>query len=184
MSYAEHSGELVHEHEIILKVLEALENKVNESRRAKQIDMEFMRGLLEFSRLFIDRCHHGKEEKCLFPCLERRGIPREGGPIGVMLQEHEMGRAIVRRINALLDKYEQSSVSIDEVLDSCLEYIELLRQHIYKENNILFPMGDRVSMPDDIAETLRCYAEREAELGGGEHQRLEKLAESLASRRR
>ena len=51
---------------------------------------------VDFFQGFTDGCHHAKEEEKLFPAMEKRGVPREGGPIGVMLAEHEQGRAYVR----------------------------------------------------------------------------------------
>ena len=173
------SEALVKEHEVILKALDALEKEVSRAEERGEINVEILRKLLEFSKVFIDRCHHGKEEKCLFPCLEKRGIPREGGPIGVMLQEHEMGRALVRRISEKLNEYQQRKTNIKEILTTCIEYIELLRQHIYKENNILFPMGDNIVTKEDIQETTRCYEEKENEIGHETHHKMEKLAEEL-----
>ena len=172
---------LVKEHETILKVIDALDRKIEEFREGNLIDVGFLRSLLEFSRVFIDKCHHGKEELCLFPCLERRGIPRENGPIGVMLMEHEMGRSLVRQINERLDSYvsRHSKTDFERILNLCSEYIELLRQHIYKENNILFPMGDGVIDEDDERRNIECYEKREHELGEETHHRMEQLAERL-----
>jgi len=171
---------LVRDHEVILKALDGLERMVRESEAAGKItSAETLQSILEFSRIFIDRCHHGKEEKCLFPCLERGGIPREGGPIGVMLMEHEMGRGLVKRISTSLDKHMKGEASLRDVLDPCRDYIELLRQHIYKENNILFPMGEQVVSREDKEDTLKCYEEKEEEIGHEEHERLERLAERI-----
>ena len=52
--------------------------------------------------MFADKCHHGKEEDVLFPELEKAGIARQGGPIGVMLHEHVSGREFIRRMSEAL----------------------------------------------------------------------------------
>ncbi len=173
---------LVKEHEVILKAIDALDKKVEDFRKTKTIDVEFLRNLLEFSRTFIDKCHHGKEEACLFPCLERKGIQRVGGPIGVMLMEHEMGRSLVRRIGEVLDRYaaHYDKTDFEEALNLCREYTELIRQHIYKENNILFPMGEGVIDEQDDKQNIECYDKKEREVGHEVHQRMEKLAEELS----
>ena len=93
---------LKNEHRLIEKVIGILEGMVCSSRKGEELSMERLKKILQFTRIFIDRCHHGKEESCLFPCLEKRGIPREGGPIGVMLQEHEMGRRLVQQIGQVI----------------------------------------------------------------------------------
>jgi len=41
-----------------------------------------------FLEVFVDKCHHGEEEKVLFPAMEEAGIPRQGVPIGVMIYEY------------------------------------------------------------------------------------------------
>ena len=170
---------LVKEHEIILRALEVLDKEVKRGRERKTINAELIGKIVEFSKIFIDRCHHGKEEKCLFPCLEMRGIPRENGPIGVMLMEHEMGRELVRKISTKLEMFKKGEVELEEIIDVCSEYIDLLRQHIFKENNILFPTGDEVVNEQDIEKTLKCYDGVENEVGRDQHARMEKLVEEV-----
>ena len=50
---------------------------------------------IEFLRLYADRCHHGKEEALLFRELEKKGMPRAGGPVGMMLMEYQAGRSLI-----------------------------------------------------------------------------------------
>ena len=45
-----------------------------------------------YFREYVDGCHNKKEENHLFPLIEQRGIPRSGGPLAVMLMEHEQNR--------------------------------------------------------------------------------------------
>lgn len=176
------TDELVQEHQIIIGVLTALDEVLQEVTRTRPIPVAFLKQLVSFSQGFIDRCHHGKEERCLFPCLVRRGMPREGGMIALMLQEHEAGRKLVRQISQALERYERGAAPADDVLDSCRQYADLLRQHITKENDLVFPAGEGVMISLDHAENLRCYEEREHELGRGEHQRLVRLAAEMSAR--
>jgi hemerythrin-like domain-containing protein len=171
--------ELVEEHRIILGVLDALEHALRAADAGGDVPVTFLRDLVAFSQAFVDRCHHGKEESCLFPCLQRRGIPREGGPIGVMLEEHELGRELVRQIAARLDRYAQGAVPAGAVLEPCRRYLHLLRAHIAKEHEVLFPMGEGVLQPHDDTATGACYDGVEHALGGGTHQALIRLAERL-----
>jgi len=173
------TAELVREHQVIERVLTSLDGRLRAAREAGTLDAAWLRTVVTFSRQFIDRCHHGKEEGCLFPCLERRGIPREGGPIGVMLREHQMGRELVRRITEALDGYARGTAPLEEVLVPGQAYVDLLRQHIVKENTILFPMADAVLETGDDDANLRCFGEREEEIGHGAHARLVRLAEEI-----
>ena len=94
------------EHRVIERVLDALQRltavPVNPS-------LEQWRKALEFFRHFADQCHHFKEEKVLFPALEEHGIPREGGPIGMMLAEHEEGRGHVRSMIDAMERVAQGN---------------------------------------------------------------------------
>ncbi len=176
------TDELRRDHRVIQGVLAALEGLVQAARRGAPPDAPSLRQALEFSRTFIDACHHRKEERCLFPCLERRGIPREGGPIGVMLAEHQQGRELVQRITAALDAFATTGMGVEGILALCEQYISLLRQHIFKEDNILFAMGDAVLTPADDGGTEACYQGAEADLPAGTHQSMERLATDLQAR--
>ncbi|MCS7172844.1 MAG: hemerythrin domain-containing protein [Armatimonadetes bacterium] len=171
--------ELIREHEVILGALEGLERHLRQAQGGGALQPGYVRDLVAFCQGFVDRCHHGKEEHCLFPCLERRGIPREGGPIGVMLMEHEMGRQLVRRIAEAVERYEGGQSTVEAVVELGWQYLELLRAHIAKENEILFPMGEAVLQVEDDGQVGRCYDGVEHVQGEGEHQRLTQLAERL-----
>lgn len=175
--------ELVEEHRVIERVLAALDRRLDDAERTGTIPVAFLRNLIAFSQAFVDRCHHAKEERCLFPCLESRGIPREGGPIGTMLQEHEMGRMLVRQIAEQLDRHEEGTAAPRDVLSACKAYLELLQQHILKENHALFPMGEQVMTASDDEQTTRCHEQRELETGHDERARLVRLAESISEDR-
>lgn len=97
---------------------------------------------------FADKCHHAKEEDLFFPLLKERGIPGEGGPIGVMLHGHDVGRESVRRMREAADG---ESLDAAEFSDAAKAFIPLLRQHIFKENNILFRMAANVLTAEEDA---------------------------------
>ncbi len=174
------TASLKRDHEVILRALARLEERVAEWRGTGTVDTAVLRRFLEFARTFVDRCHHGKEERCLFPCLERRGIPREGGPIGVMLYEHQLGRELVTRLDEglrALERGEEGAVSV--VISTCDEYVQLLRSHIAKENGVLFPMGESVARDEDVDDVGGCYEAVEGEVGHEVHEELERAAEEF-----
>lgn len=174
------TDELVHEHRTILRVLGALEGRIREGEETGRLPVGFLRDLLAFSQGFIDRCHHAKEEGCLFPCLDRRGIPVTRGLVEVLLEEHATGRRLVSRIGDLLDRYEAGGAAAGEVLDACRSYVDLLREHVMKEDDVLFPAGEAAMEPADQTAVSGCFADREKALGDDYHPRLHRLAEELA----
>ncbi|MEM2224611.1 MAG: hemerythrin domain-containing protein [Candidatus Caldarchaeum sp.] len=176
----EFTQSLVRDHETILKAVNRLEERVEIWRRLNTVDVDSVKRFIEFARFFTDRCHHGKEERCLFPCMERRGIPREGGPIGVMLYEHELGRQLIKSLEQSAESYSKTGKGLENLLSICEDYVSLIRQHIEKENNILFPMAESVASDEDRNSTTNCYEKVESvEVGDETHRRLEKLAEEI-----
>jgi hemerythrin-like domain-containing protein len=166
------------EHRVIERVLNALHRltavPVNPS-------LEQWRKALEFLRNFADQCHHFKEEKILFPALEEHGIPREGGPIGMMLAEHEEGRAHVR---SMIDAVEQvakgNGAASTTLLDHARAYVTLLREHIQKEDDILFRMADEVIPEEEQRRILKDFENHEAEeMGAGAHEKYLSIAREL-----
>lgn len=171
--------ELTAEHRVIEDVLAALDRVVTEAARTRVVPAAFLRDLVTFSRTFVDRCHHAKEERCFFPCLANRGVPADGGPIGVMLREHEEGRRLVAVIDDTLARAEDGRATLEEVLGACRDYVDLLRAHIAKETQILFPIGDAVTDEEDDAGVRRCFEDTDGAFGAGARDVLAQLAETL-----
>jgi hemerythrin-like domain-containing protein len=132
------------EHQLILRVLDVLQALV-EKGDTGDWDLDAMQECVEFFRLFADACHHGKEEDLLFPELESRGMPREGGPIAVMLFEHKQGRGFVAQMaKALEDARGGDTEALARLGNAARAYLQLLRAHIQKEDNVLFNMADQM----------------------------------------
>ncbi len=127
---------------------------------------------MDFIHTFADRCHHGKEQDTLFPLLGQRGIPTASGPMAVMLMEHEQGRRYVKDLSNAVKKYQLGEKDAKEgIVENAREYAKLLEQHIYKEDNILYPMGDRVLSSQDNQELLEKFDKIEKEIiGEGKHE--------------
>ncbi|HOX33646.1 MAG TPA: hemerythrin domain-containing protein, partial [Spirochaetales bacterium] len=132
--------DLRHEHEAILFTLGLLGKMRALAEAGKALDADDALALIAFLKEFADKCHHGKEEGILFPALERAGIANEGGPIGAMLREHELGRGHIRDMEAALRKEPADPAAFARAADA---YARLLSRHIEKENEVLFPMGER-----------------------------------------
>lgn len=173
--------ELKQEHEGILLMLRVLERVAAKIESGEKADADHLEKMVEFLRVFADRCHHGKEEDLLFPAMEKAGIPRERGPIGVMLMEHEEGRGYIRKMaDALARNKKGEPAALGDFAKAARQYLNLLTQHIQKENQVLFPMGDRV-LPKDVQAKLTEGFEKieEERIGKGTHERFHRLLEEL-----
>jgi len=133
------------QHVNILKVAHVLEQTIDAAATAASADFDAIDDCVRFIRLYADALHHGKEEDLLFPELESRGMPRQAGPIGVMLHEHELGRKFARTMAAELPAARGGDAAAWERLaDAGASYVNLIRDHILKENHVLFDMADRM----------------------------------------
>src|SRR5574341_154498 len=171
---------LKEEHALILQALDALERKIAQVESGAPADRVYFEKAVEFLRTFADKCHHGKEEHLLFKTMVERGFPREAGPIAVMLHEHDVGRTFIRGIADGAAALGKDEAAPKHIIESGRAYIQLLRGHIDKENNILFPMADQFMGPED-QERLSAEFERfEAEeTGAGVHEAMLRLLEEL-----
>lgn len=171
------------EHDAILEMLTVAERVGAQLEHGEPVPPATLSGILEFLRLFADTCHHGKEEDLLFPLLEKKGMPRQGGPIGVMLHEHDTGRALIRQMRDASEKYAQGDREAGTAFARATSgYIALLREHIYKENNILFMMAERMLSEDEQQELKREFDRVESEkLGSGTRERLLSLLQELSA---
>lgn len=178
------SAVLKSEHRVIERVLRVLETLVVRSEQGEGLEVESLKQCVEFFRLFADACHHAKEEDLLFPVLEERGIPRDGGPIGVMLYEHSQARMFTQQMGAALAAFENGDAGAEaRFRDTARQYLTLLTNHIYKEDNVLFNMGDHVMTEAD--QTLLCG--RFGEVGcrafeGKNREELTAIADELEAR--
>lgn len=169
------------EHLTILRVIEILGRLVTRSEQGKGFERLAFERCVEFFRLFADACHHAKEEDLLFPLLEARGIPREGGPIGVMLYEHGLARQYTKEMADALDALGDGEENAESRFHAAAyEYIDLLRNHIHKEDNVLFEMGDRVMSDDDQTTLCNRFCEASCQAFGGKtREELMQIADEL-----
>ncbi|MFY9111563.1 MAG: hemerythrin domain-containing protein, partial [Desulfomonilia bacterium] len=147
-----------------------------------KIDSALIEKMLDFFRNFTDKCHHAKEEKHLFPMLERRGVPRDKGPVGVMLAEHNEGRRLLSNISELLPAATNGdSDAVMSIAVDLAAYVTLLEKHIQKENEVLFQMADRVLTAEDQNHLEAAFARVEKEeTGEGIHEKYHALAHEIS----
>lgn len=129
------------DHDLIEKVVKSMEVTLQLLKNGKTIPGSILLPVIDFSKNFTDVCHHGKEEESLFPALEQAGMPRNMGPIAVMLMEHQVTRQIADRMEESAKEYLKTG-SPTNLASDIGEYIEHVSAHLWKENNRLFMMAE------------------------------------------
>lgn len=145
------------EHRVIWQALDLLEAAASRAAAGDPPPAGWWDDAVGWFRAFADRNHHAKEEDALFPALIKAGVPSGGGPVDVMLEEHARGRALVA---ALTEDPTRRA-------ETAREYVRLLREHIDKENGVLFPLADAVLDEQVVAGVARSFEQVEAEQGAG-----------------
>ena len=174
---------LMNEHRLIENVLGSLETCALEVEGGLALERAFVRDYAAFLRGFAYAWHHGKEEDILFRRMVERGFSAESGPVAVMLHEHRQGRALVGAIHGVGDGAgDVTPAETAAFLAGANGFIPLLRQHIQKEDNILYPMSERVLTPAEFETMLGDFETFEKKAGAdGTRDRLEALAGQLAA---
>ena len=144
------------EHRVILGALTTLERAAERLAAGHTLPEGWWDLTLEWLRAFADRNHHAKEEKLLFPAMVRAGVPAEDSPLSVMVEEHLQGRALIR---AMVSEDTAQRVA------TARQYVQLLRDHIAKEDGFVFPLADSVLDERAMAALGREFEAVEAEQG-------------------
>lgn len=168
---------LSQEHQTITSVLEVMAHEARQLHDGAAVRGAFWSPVLDFLEHYADRCHHAKEEQLLFVEMERAGLPRDHGPTACMRAEHESGRAARQQMLAALQANSGRQLAI-----AADGYTLLLREHIEKEDQVLFPLAKSMLDAAAVQRLASGFARVErADMGEGAHGRYEELARRLAA---
>lgn len=143
---------LMDEHRLFLRLLDALDRWADQLLAGRDVAHD-LAPFTEVLTDLVDAHHHGKEEDILFAAMVEAGFPSDGGPIAVMLHEHDVGRSHVRALRSLS---ALPSLPVGPTTNHARAFSELLRNHIQKEDNILYPMALRLLGPAMAEVGARC----------------------------
>jgi hemerythrin-like domain-containing protein len=159
---------LKREHEIVLRVLGRADREVAAIAETGTMDAAAVTSILLFLRDFLGNCHHVKEDHRLFPRVEETGMPIFEVPLAVLRREHDEGR---ERIGSLLRRIESGECQAEAIGEGLREYATLLRRHMAREEELLFPLAERSLTPMDLDELEREFRlVDEAKFGEAEYE--------------
>ncbi len=168
------------EHDAVLVVLDQLERALGAAEGGAPVPTDVFTDIGEFFTVFVDQCHHGKEESAVFERL--RGV--ESRRVTTSLtDEHHQGRALAAAYRAAVAGYVPGdAASVRQLAEAARAYDVMLRAHIEEENTDLFPLME-ASMAERDAEITAEFDRIELEeLGAGTHERLHAMIDTLPPR--
>lgn len=174
------TASLRRDHELIEKVIKAMESTIQLLSDGKQIPESILTPVIDFSKNFTDVCHHSKEENALFPALEQAGMPRNMGPIAMMLVDHERSRELGKKMEESAKEYINSG-DARNLINFMKQYVEHVTEHLWKENNRLFMMAEaRLQyVSERVDKELNIIEESKLKETGKTRDHYEKLVENL-----
>jgi len=144
------------EHKKILTVIDALLAECDALESGKAVDERFLKRVIGFVRDYADRFHHAKEEDILFVELCKDAVQMRCNPTRQMLYEHDLGRGFVKGIGEGLEEGDKG-----KIIKNSRGYAELLKEHIFKEDSILYPMADEALGKEAQGRMLEKFRETE-----------------------
>ena len=173
------SRQLMAEHEVILEVLRAAQAEADHIRQGFNMDENRVRDIVDFSRNFTDRCHHGKEERFYFPAAEVYAGQRLRPFLEELTAEHAYGRSIMDEIDYLLGNGADEAARL--IAERLSVYVSTMRRHIQRENQQLYQKSGAF-LPGTEERALLVGFDRleSVDLGVGFHERYHRLAETLS----
>ncbi|MHC1773982.1 MAG: hemerythrin domain-containing protein [Lentimicrobium sp.] len=155
---------LENDHEHILRLIGVMERITGSG----DPNVEHLETIVKVIREFADGLHHAKEEQLLFPLMVSKGFSKESGPVAVMLHEHVMGRNYVKVMTDHIEQFKQGkSEALSAIYSNMLAYAGLLKNHIGKENNVLFRMADNAFTAAEQELMLLDFAKVEDSMENG-----------------
>ena len=170
--------DLRHEHDAILSALDILDRIEAEARQGTVATGDIS-GFIDFLKEFVDKCHHGKEEGMLFPALATAGASEREMSVPALLSEHEEGRALIRA----MEEASHPMLRPEQFFAAARAYSRHLREHIEKENGVLFPTAEQALGEGELDAHHRAFDRHEDEvIGHGRHEELHHTLRELRAK--
>lgn len=150
------------EHDVLLGLLQELERLNHRIQQEEVIDphSDEIQSLVRVATGLVDaEKHHAREEDALFPAMEQAGV---NGPPTVMRLEHNDLRPRKKQLLELAEKAASLEPDYFKTqLDTLAKHIVFnLRDHIFKENHILYPTALEVLSDDSVWKDIKAKCDK------------------------
>jgi len=169
------------EHVGVGRMLGILDAMAGRLRAGDSVGAEDLAQAMEFLRVFVDQCHHTKEEDLLFPAMRAAKTSAEE-TIVILLADHVRGREEVARMSVAAQRLAGGDKAAnDELAEITIRYTRLLHAHIRREENDCFDAADRELPSETQGELAEGYERIERDvIGEGRHEAFHALLDRLS----
>jgi hemerythrin-like domain-containing protein len=176
--------DLSHEHELIRRMISVMEALTVDLRSGTPGIAGDLKEAIRFVRGFADKCHHGKEERLLFPLIASKNQIVANMPVRILTSEHDAGRKLITELEDALTAMEAGNDRASAKADQALTlYARMLRNHIDKEENIVFPLARTLISGEEAGLLAEQFEAVEEEMGPSAHETFRGILESLEAKR-
>ncbi len=149
---------IVDEHVLILKGLELSKIARDKIERNQHPPKSFFKKAVSFFRNYADKYHHYKEEFLMFGFLAQEKEGQLDLEIGSLRHQHESGRRFLTRLEKSINGYAmKNEIAITSLLENMASFISILSRHIYREDNLFFPMVEQELSTDQKTTLLEQF---------------------------
>lgn len=160
------TDELRDEHRIIERVLTVLETSAARLHAGEAVSPETLARAREIIIGFGDSCHHAKEERALFPVIAAKRAIIRRGPVQILTSEHAAGRTLMADLARGIEEMSNGDAHGGATaLKAITSYTRMLRRHIEKEEDILFPLADSLLTDAETASMREQFEAVERDIG-------------------
>lgn len=170
--------DLIEEHSGIMLMLSIMRKVSERLSSGEVVEKEDLNKILEFLTSFADKCHHGKEEDMLFPELFKS--PSNQGLVAELIDEHTTAREYIKSIAEAMENYATGNSEAATIAENMENYIQLLTEHVRKENNELFPVAKKELSEETQTQMVEQFEKFEHDvIGEGKHEEYHGWLEDL-----
>jgi hemerythrin-like domain-containing protein len=147
------------EHCNIESLLCVLERELSVFDRGDRPDYEVVRAVIDYFQDYPDSCHHPKED-LIVEKLKARD-PDAAAAIGDLEAEHREGARRLRRVAEAVERVLSDREILRQTVDDIIrDFIHHEREHMAKEERVVFPAALNALRPEDWAGIARKLTDR------------------------
>lgn len=141
-------AQLKSDHENVATLLDILDDQVERVREMEKADYDLMRDIMHYMTTYPDGFHHPMEDAVIEKLIERDPSYRDAA-LSVVKEHADLARRSKAFLDMLVRVVDGEIVLRKDIVARGVEYIQLLRSHMKREDERLFPRAESILNEQD-----------------------------------